>query len=103
MIVIPVTTKVTGENLSNIRFNGVKKTIKATIPYVLRSIPVVEDVMPISSTFNGNAKASVQLLIIMAKAASDACMTNGCFNNGVNSEKLNFPFSVVLKDSSINL
>src|SRR5699024_6553423 len=103
MIVIPATTKGTEENLSNIRFNGVKKMINDTTPYVLRSIPVVEEVIPISVTFKGNAKASVPLLIMIANAASDACKTSGCFNKGVNSEKLNFPFSVDLKDSSIYL
>src|SRR5699024_8438032 len=103
IVIIPITTRETGRYLSNILFKGVKKTIKATIPYVLSSMPVIEESKPISSTLSGKAKASVPLLIIIAKAGSDACKTNGCFNKGTNSEKLNFPFSVDLKDSSINL
>src|SRR5699024_12452765 len=72
MIVIPATTKGTEENLSNIRFNGVKKMINDTTPYVLRRIPVVEKVIPISVTFNGNATGSEQSLIMMPTAARDA-------------------------------
>src|SRR5699024_11419051 len=72
IVIIPITTSETGRNLSYIRFKGVKKTIRATITYVLNIIPVVEESIPISSTFNGLPKARLPLLIIIANAASDA-------------------------------
>src|SRR5690625_7351999 len=50
----------------------------------------------------GKANASVPLLIISAKAAKDACKTNGCFINPENCEKLNLPFSVDTKLSLTN-
>src|SRR5690625_577662 len=99
---IPVTTNDTGEKRSYILFNGVRKTKRATIPYVLSKIPVVSESSPISPTFKGRANASVPLLIISAKAAKDACKTNGCFIKPENCEKLNLPFSVETKLSLTN-
>src|SRR5699024_12156898 len=92
----------TGEKRSYILFNGVRKTKRAMIPYVLSKIPVVSESSPISPTFKGRANASVPLLIISAKAAKDACKINGCFIKPENCEKLNLPFSVDTKLSLTN-
>src|SRR5699024_3275961 len=83
------------EILSKIVLIGVRKTINATIPKVLSNIPVVSVVRSINSTFKGSAKASVQLLIINAKEARNASISNGSYNKGKKSLQLNFPQSDV--------
>src|SRR5699024_11288494 len=79
---IPIVTNTTGTYLSYIRLSGVKNTTSAVIPNILNSIPVAADVKSISATFSGNANAIVPLLIISAKAASEACSTAGFFSSG---------------------
>src|SRR5690625_2968395 len=96
---IPITTNISGEKRSYMRFKGDKKTIKAITPYVLSKTPVISEVNPMSDTFSGKAKANVPLLIISAKAANEACSTKGCFNNGVKSATESLPLSVETNDS----
>src|SRR5690625_4159348 len=80
-------------------FNGVIKTINATIPNVLNNIPVVSVPRPMSSTFNGKPKARVPLLYIRANAALEDKIINGCLSNGKKSLNVNLPRSVVTNDS----
>src|SRR5699024_4741309 len=91
----PAKVSLIAEILSKIVLIGVRKTINATIPKVLNNIPVDSDVRSINDTFKGSAKASVPLLSINAKAAREALISNGCFNKGKKSLKLNFTRSVV--------
>src|SRR5699024_8886250 len=80
-----------------------QKQTSAVIPNKLNSIPVAADVKSISATFSGNANAIVPLLIISAKAASEACSTAGFFSSGQKCLNDAFPLSVDIDDSLINI